>query len=348
MSNKGNSREWNRINQRLEALPKAAPIYEGFCPILPKRMRFATRLGEIITATRKRGAKPFKAIPGVMDMSIEDLVKETEKDADLLFIPRRDDYYANVQEQRDFFFSFVGGNIQPMEGAVALDIEVIYPSDEDYEKRGVPKRFRSKFDVDNCFKSIQDALDFRTRTVDGKKVGIVVDDTAICEIHGTKHARREGERAGYRFTIRQIDPDESTQSTLNDTLVKTHVDDRQRHFAWHDAQTHTDPWENRLKSGLPADARAKLRISLLATDATELDPQIARYYLGLRAEFDRSIAAKLALDKQSEIAYRIAMAEDAEALLCEVEEDADELAEKHDLDLSGITEPISIIDLNRI
>lgn len=329
-------------------MPKAKDAYEGFCPIVPKRLTFETDLGAIVEATRHRGASSRKGIVGIWDMSVEEVIAETKKDYDLLSIPRSRRYYDCVEEIRAFFVKVAGGDIQPMEGAVALEVDVVYPTDEDYERRGTPEQFRPKVDVDNCLKPIQDALDFRAKTKDGKQVGIVVNDTAITSIRGRKHARRAGERVGFYFSVKRVDGDESGQSVLNGDLAGRNSTEQQRRFAERNAERHSDRWEERLSQGMDATAKTRLRISLLATDTTPLDPSIAQHYLALRNEFNRDIASKFALEEQSNLSFQKAMGEDADAFLCVIEDDTSELAEKHGLDLSQITKPMSIRELNLI
>lgn len=349
MGERKSARRRHRSIERLfDELPKAKESYEGFCPIMPRRLTFETDLGAIVEATRHRGASSRKEIKGIWDMSVEEVIAETKRDYDLLFIPRSRRYYDCVEQLREFFIRFAGGDIQPMTGNVALEIEVVYPTNDDYERRNVPERYRPKVDVDNCFKPIQDALDFRAKTKDGKPVGIIVNDTSITSIRGGKHERRSGEETGFYFSIRSVGDEESTQACVNGVISHRNTSEEQRQYAMRNAEKHCDRWEERLSEGLDASAKTFLRLACLATDSTPLDPLIAQHYLALRQEFNREVASKFALDEQSEVSYRKAKSDVDlyENLLCEIEEEAGELAGKHEIDLSVVSKPMSIRELN--
>ena len=341
---KRTNREWARIGERFADLPEARDAYEGFCPILPVRLTYTHDPVAMREATRKRAIKKGY---DAAEMSTEELDALCQRDRDLFIRPNSDRYDRNVCEMRRYFIGEVG-YVRPMTGKVRLDIEVIIPNEADYEAKGTPERFRPKYDVDNCFKPIQDALNFRTKTADWQKVGILVDDIAIVEIRGSKHERGEGERSGFHWSIRHIDDGASTQATVNDRLSSEHTTERQRRFAQANTVEHSDKWEDRLHEGLDATARTRLRLSLLATDRSLLDPAIAMHYLVLRLVFNRDVASKLALDAQSRVSYDLALGRDAEGYLAEIEEEAREMAEREGVDLSVVKGPMSIHDLNNI
>ena len=341
---KRTNREWARLEERFADLPEARDAYEGFCPILPVRLTYTHDPVAMREATRKRAIKKGY---DAAEMSVEELDALCQKDRDLFIRPNSDRYDGNVCALRRYFIREVG-YVRPMTGKVRLDIEVIVPSDEDYEAKGTPERYRPKYDVDNCFKPIQDALNYRTKTADWQKVGILVDDIAIVEIRGTKHERKEGERCGFHWRIHRVGDGESTQANVNDRISAEHTTERQRRFAQANTAEHSDKWEDRLHEGLDATARVRLRLALLATDTTPLDPVIAMHYLALRPGFNRDVASKLALDEQSHVSFELALGRDAEEFLCEIEAEAKEMAEKEGVDLSVVKGAMSIRDLNRI
>jgi len=237
------NREWTHTGRPFSSFPQAKDEYEGFCPILPVRMTGISDFDSIRSATknyinkhrnnhRVKNALQEMGIEDPAAMSDEQVEEFTKGQAWTFMRPNTDRYRQNVVDIRNYFKQAVGtpdGYIQPMRGRVILEIEVVCPNAEDKaeaERRAGRAIFFPKYDVDNCFKPIQDALDFRADTnegrdengkwKEGKKLGLVVDDQAIIEIRGKKRNRRDGEQTGFYWKLRRVAATpETSQSVEN-------------------------------------------------------------------------------------------------------------------------------------
>lgn len=86
----------------------------------------------------------------------------------------------------------------PIEGPVAVDIELFFPRPKSLCRRKDPDgpvRHTSKPDRDNCEKAILDAL---------KQDGWFRDDSQVCDGVVRKHYHAKGARPGAQITVRQL------------------------------------------------------------------------------------------------------------------------------------------------
>lgn len=365
------NREWTHTGRPFSSFQQAKDEYEGFCPILPVRMTGISDFDSIRSATKNyinKHRNNYRVKKTLQEMGIEDpttmsdeqIEEFTTKQTWTFMRPNTDRYRQNVVDIRNYFKQAVGtpdGYIQPMRGRVILEIEVVCPSAEDKaeaERRAGRSVHFPKYDVDNCFKPIQDALDFRADTNEGrdengkwregKKLGLVVDDRAIIEIRGRKRSRRDGEQTGFYWKLRRVAATpETSQSVENRRNADKYTDKYQQDTARLNADTkHEDRWENALSKGLTVAQRTRIRLSLLTNDETPLDPVIAEHYLALRHFYDRNTSASLVFEEQNQVSAKLAFGADAEPLLCEVEKDVDEYRNSVGIDIPAITEPTCI------
>lgn len=371
------NREWTHTGKPFSSFPQAEDEYEGFCPILPVRMTGISDFQAIRSATRNyiyKHRTGFSVMKTLNDMGIEDASKMTDaqveefttKQAWTFMRPNTDKYRQNVVDIRGYFMQATGtdgGYIQPMRGRVSLEIDVVCPNAEDKataERLAGRKLFFPKYDVDNCFKPIQDALDFRADTNegkdengkwrDGKKLGLVVDDQSIVEIHGKRHERRNGEKTGFYWRLRRIDGNvETNQSMANRKSTNKYTNKHQQDVARRNADIkHSGCWDDALSKGLNVSQRTSIRLALLTTDETPLDPIIAEHYLALRHMYDRNTSAALVFEEQNQVSTKMALGMDAEPLLCEIEQDVDEYRNIIGIEIPTITEPMSVKNLNKM
>lgn len=370
------SREWNYVKRPLSAFPEAKDEYSGFCSILPVRIKGVSNFDEIRSATRnyitkhKRdwGVKKGLEEAGIEDpatMTDEQVEAFTAKRAWTFMRPNDDRYWQCVNDIRNYFKEIAGGLVQPMQGRVGLEIDLVTRTEEDKDseqRRAGRKIFFTKEDIDNCFKAIQDGLDFRTKTNEGKnpngtwkpgeKLGLVVDDQNIDIIKGKKHPRTGNEPLGFYWRLYRLDGKdvETDASITNKEMTQKWVDDHQRRCALRNANEkldRTEKWENALVNGsFNARSRTNIRLALLTNDDSLLDPTIAQHYVALAKLYDRNTAATLVFEEQNRVNTRRALGKDAEPTLCEIEQDVEELANDEDIDIPAITEAMSIRQLN--
>lgn len=360
------SNEWNYTKQAASTFPEARDFYEGFCPISPERIKGISDFDGIRSATRNyickhtddnRITKPLSAM-GIDDVAnmTDEQVEEFARRVPWAFMrPNDDKYIQNVKDMRAYFMGVAGGLVRPMRGRLALEVDIVVPNEED--KAAKPWLAKKKYDIDNCLKPIQDALDFRTKTSEGKTpdgkwkegkmLGLVVDDKKIVKIVGTKHVRRNDEELGFYWKLRSMNSAETEQSDINRRLLKKNTTPKQRACAERNASVnHSDKWEESLVRGFSASQRANIRVSLLTTDDTPLDPVIAEHYVALRHLFDRDTAAALVFEEQNRVRYLLALGRDADPVLCEIEDDLEDLENNSGVEVVGIEEPQSVKQLD--
>ena len=371
------SREWTYTRKPFSSFPKAKDEYEGFCPILPVRLTGISDFDAIRSATRTYITKHrnnWSVKNTLAEMGIDDPSKMTDEQVEAFtkrqnwtFLrPNSDRYWNNVNEIRDYFMKVTGGFVQPMKGRIILDIDIVCPNAQDRadaERRAGKKIFFTKQDLDNCSKPILDACDFRALTNEGKdengnwregqKLGLVVDDQAIVELNGKKHDRREGEQTGFYWRLRRADGKavETNASIANKEMTQKWVDDHQKLCALRNADEkrgHTERWENALSDGtFTARSRTSIRLALLTTDDSPLDPTIAQHYVALAKVFDRDTAATLVFEEQNQVNTRRALGKDAEIILCDVEKDVEELIDEEGIEMPEIAECMSVKQLDK-
>lgn len=355
------NQEWgrNRIEQNVADLPAPDQIGWNFIPITPERLSFTRDLGVIINATKRRFAKSLlrEENPGhyyfsdavlsekMEGITLRALIDECRSkrghDNYTLMMPLDETFKRNRTAISKAFMEQVG-YIQPLDEEITVEILLIAdPGDRS-----------KKSDLDNVQKTVFDAMDYRVKSADGVKLGIIADDSPICHVSIDKRYRRDGERLGFWYRV--------TKGNLIDTgafskkLRNAHTTEVDRSFAAYVSDgKDSDKWGDKIDAdewAVNATTKQKehMRLALIADDRTPLDPAIARYYLAVRAEFGRDVASKFALDAQSEVSLRKALGRDYESILAEKDSLAADLAEDHDLDLSVIAEPLSTHQLEVI
>lgn len=374
------SREWTYTGRPLSSYPEARNEYSGFCPILPMRLTGISDFDAIRSATRTyitKHTKSYSVKKTLEEMGIDDPSKMTDKQVEeftkkqnwTFLRPNSDRYWNNVNEIRVYFQQITkeldgdpNGFVQPMRGNLGLDIDIVCPSDADKEeeqRRAGRKIFFTKQDVDNCVKPILDALDFRAKTnegkdangrwKEGKKLGLVVDDEVITNLHSEKHQRRDDEVCGFYWRIYRLDGKdvETEVSMANRKVAERHTTEAQRAFATRNAINHSEKWEECLNGdGFDAKKRSQLKVALLANDDTPLAPVIAQHYIALARIFDRNTAATMVYGEHNQIAFKEIMGIDADELYCEIEHDVEEFANDFGIEIPQIDERTSIRQLN--
>ena len=370
----GTSKEWTYTKRPLSSFPEAKDEYEGFCPILPERLKGISDFDAIRSATKTYITKHrnnWSVAKTLEEMGIEDPSEMTDKQIEqftakqawTFLRPNTDKYWQNVADLRNYFKRITGaedGFVQPMRGDVVFEIDIVCPNEQDKaeaERRAGRKIYFTKLDIDNCLKPVFDALDFRAKTnegkdengrwKEGKKLGLVVDDKAIVKIIGKKHDRREGEQTGFYWRIRRADGGETDPSVASREMANKYTSKFQQEKARLNAgEKHTDHWEDALNKGFSVTQRTAIRLSLLTNDETPLDPVIAEHYLALRHFYDRNASAALVFEEQNSVSSKRAFGMDAEGLLCEIEQDVDDFRNNIGIEVQDINEATSIRQLD--
>ena len=347
-----------------DSLPRLSSTRCEFIPMLPNRLRFSSDLGDILSGTAKRFAKKEANTRDLMEqegvdretakrllrkeghrkyacksdswlalqdeLTVADMLADSVDDDWLLLLPEAEAYQRHRAKLTEMFRRKFG-YIRPFDTDITVKIEVLYD----------PKDKWSKRDLDNCLKTIFDAMDYRekafTRDENGKRVphklGLIADDEFITHVIADKRPIRPGEKCGFWIRISSV---RSMQDAVNRTLAYANTVPGLREQARAEATEHSDAWEAKLADGLTARELTDLRIACMATAATTLDPIVARHYVVLKAEYNnREIAEKIALDEQSSIWFERLVGHDVEPTLCEIEEQVEELAERNGITFDG-------------
>lgn len=312
--------------ERLEAGKVACEVAAGIVPTDVHEHELSSHEQRVITEM-------------VDECRNDDLTRREKRDRDPrcekmgeLFITERD---AAFQEQTDKIragYIRQHGLMKPMDGPIAIDVEVIVPSARDKATGNWSaitdgsKSLFQQFDVDNVLKSIMDAMDFRTRHVqrvggERPKLGLIADDSIVRLANVSKRERRDGEQCGFRYKLHSY----SRAGSLNDSIADAAIGRKRRLWAARSANASNDAWQEHVADGLTGLQQIELRLATLATDRTPLDPEVVRLWHAVRGRFGDEAATKVALDLQSEVNYRRAIIEDPEPLFLEACDIADGL-----------------------
>lgn len=348
-----------------DSLPRLSSTRCEFIPMLPNRLRFSSDIGDILSGTAKRFAKKESNLRALMksegvdretakvllrkqghrkyaaaddswlvlqdELTVADMLADSIEDDWLLLLPEADGYQRHRAKLTDLFRRKFG-YIRPFDTDITVKIEVLYDPSDKWSKR----------DLDNCLKTIFDAMDYRekavTRDADGKRVyhklGLIADDEFITHVVADKRPIRPGEQCGFWIRISSV---RSMQDATNRTLAYSVTTPELRSQVRAEAEAHSDAWEAKLADGLTARELTDLRIACTATSGTPLDPIVARHYIVLKAEYNnREIAEKVALDEQSAIWFDRIVGHDVEPRLCEIEEQVEELAERNAIEFDAL------------
>lgn len=103
---------------------------------------------------------------------------------------------------------------KPMDEPMLLEMEVLLPAD------GCEHPWLQWLVLVDYTKSLLDALDYRKKTVDGRHIGVLVNDSRIVAITASMRACDEKERGGIRFALSRVD----AFSTTDIAPIFDHID----------------------------------------------------------------------------------------------------------------------------